>query len=45
MYDANIERGEGIAKFWPKEGRLREFGTDRGVKYPDNVTDGICERP
>ena len=37
--------GRGLAKFWPKEGRLREFGTDKGregVQNPENLADVIC---
>ena len=35
----------GIAKFWLKEGRLREFSIDRGVENPENLANVICARP
>ena len=33
--------GRGLANFWPKEGRLREFGTDKGegVQNPEYLAD------
>ena len=40
--------GEGLANFWPKEGRLREFGTDKGregVQNPEKLADVICTCP
>ena len=35
--------GRGLANFWPKEGRLREFGTDKGegVQNHENLGDVI----
>ena len=35
----------GIAKFWLKEGRLREFSIDRGVENPEHLANVICARP
>ena len=29
-YDVCADRGRGLAKFWPKEGRFREFSSDEG---------------
>ena len=40
--------GRGLAKFWPKEGRLSDFGTDKGregVQNPEKLEDVICTCP
>ena len=42
------EGGTGLSNFWPKEGRLRGFDTDKGregVQNPGNLEDVICTCP
>ena len=43
-----VRKGRVLAKFCPKEGRLRESGTDKGregVQNPENLADVICVCP